>query len=215
LINLFKREGLQGQVVVDLGCGGGIGAQQLEVAGFRAVGVDISPAMIALAKERAPQVQFHTASFLDFDLPACGAITALGEVLCYQFDHSANRRSLGRLFRRAYAALVPGGLFIFDIAEVGLDRGRLPTWQASDDWACLVRFEYDERRKHLVRHITTFRQLGPLYRRSDETHRVQLYERGDIAGLLREAGFRVRTTRRFGEYTLLPKRLAFIARKGK
>jgi SAM-dependent methyltransferase len=215
LLGLLQRAGLEGTTVVDLGCGGGIWAQKLGDAGFHAVGVDISPAMIALARQRAPQAKFHVASFLDFDLPASGAITALGEVLCFQFDRGANRRALARLFRRAHAALVPGGLFIFDIAEVGLDRARQPTWQAADDWACLVRFQYDERRNQLVRQITSFRQVGQLYRRGDETHRIQLYERREIASLLRKAGFQVRTTRQFGEYQLLPKRVAFVARKGK
>jgi SAM-dependent methyltransferase len=213
LVAMLKEARLAGSVVVDLGCGSGIWAEQLSQAGFRAVGVDLSPAMIARAKRRAPAGEFHVASFLDFDLPPCGAITALGEVLCYQFDRANNRRALARLFRRAYDALMPGGLFIFDIVELGLDRGRAPTWRAGDDWACLVAYEYDERRMQLARHITTFRKAGDDYRRGHETHRVQLYDSREIAGLLRQAGFRVRTVRRFGDYELRPMCAGFIARK--
>jgi len=213
LLKLFEKARLTGSVVIDIGCGGGIWAQQLARAGYRPVGIDISPAMIELARQRVPSGEFHVASFLDFPLPRCGAITALGEVVCYLFDQRNQRRALAQWLKNAFEALRPGGLLVFDIAEMGLDRNTAPGWRCGDDWACGVWRDYDERRSQLVRHITTFRKVGETYRRGEETHRVQLYDRRDIAGLLKKAGFRVRSTRRFGDYALLPKRTGFIARK--
>src|SRR5437016_5137689 len=93
LLRLFETTGLAGSTVVDLGCGSGIWAAYLEAAGFHAVGVDLSPAMIALARRRAPAAEFHVASLVDFSIPSCRAITALGEVVCYQFDRRNNRRA--------------------------------------------------------------------------------------------------------------------------
>jgi len=213
LLALLKEARLAGSVVVDLGCGSGIWTRQLADAGYRPVGVDYSAAMITLAGRRSPAGEFHVSSFLDFELPQCGAITAFGEVLCYQFDRRNGRPALMRLVRRVFEALSPGGLFLFDIVELGLDRGRKPTWQAGDDWACLVAYERDEKRKQVTRQITTFRKVGDLYRRGHEAHRVQLYDARDVAALLRQAGFRVRLTRRFGDYPLLPFRAGFIAKK--
>jgi SAM-dependent methyltransferase len=213
LLRLLKKTCPAGSLVVDLGCGSGIWTKQLAEAGYHPVGVDFSPAMIALAKRRLPSGEFQVGSFLDFGLPPCGAITAFGEVLCYQLDRRNNRPALARLFRRAFEALSPGGLFTFDIVEPGLDRGRVPTWRAGDDWACLVAFERDEKRKQVTRQITTFRKIGATYRRGHESHRVQLYDAREIAELLRQAGFRARMTRRFGDYRLLPHRAAFVARK--
>lgn len=213
LLHVLKAAGLAGSVVVDLGCGSGIWAAQLHQAGYLPVGVDISPAMIALARQRCPRGEFHVASFLDFQLPRCGAITAFGEVVCYLLDRANNRRALGQFLRRAYDALLPGGVFIFDIIEIGVDRGRAPTYRAGDDWACLVAFEHDDRRKQLIRQITTFRKIGDSYRRGQETHHVQLHDRRDVVRLLRQAGFRVRTFRRLGDYKLLPHRVGFIARR--
>jgi len=213
LLEILNKARLSGSVVVDLGCGSGIWADQLQRAGYCSIGVDLSPAMIALAKRRCPKGEFHVASFLDFDLQPCGAITAFGEVLCYLLDRANNRRQLARWLRKAYDALLPGGLLLFDIIEIGVDRGRPPTYRAGDDWACLVTFERDDRRHQLIRQITTFRQVGELYRRGQETHRVQLYDQRDISLLLRQTGFRIRTFRRLGDYKLLPKRLGFIARK--
>jgi SAM-dependent methyltransferase len=215
LLKLFEKARLTGSIVVDVGCGGGIWAEQLARAGYRPVGIDISPSMIELARQRVPSDEFHVASFLDFPLPRCGAITALGEVVCFLFDQRNQRRALAKWLKKAYDALLPGGLLVFDIVETGLDRGRPPAWRSGDDWACGVSFESDERRSQLVRRITTFRQVGDMYRRGEETHRIQLYDRRDIVGLLKKAGFQVRSTRRFGDYTLLPKRTGFIATKSK
>jgi len=213
LLDILRRAGIADGLVVDLGCGSGIWARHLTDAGYRVVGVDLSPAMLRLARRRAPRARFHAASWRTFPLPACRAITALGEVLCYQFDAAADGDALPGLLRRAFAALEPGGLLVFDVAEVGLGRNRPPTFREGADWACLVRNEYDDGREQLVRHITTFRKAGAHYRRHEESHRVQLRRGSDVTELLRDAGFRVRTVRRYGAYGLLPRRLGFIARR--
>jgi len=197
-------------LVVDLGCGSGIWAKHLLDAGYQVLGADLSPAMIALARQQAPRADFRVESWHTLALPACRAITALGEVLCYRPN---GPRMLPPLFRRAARALSPGGLFIFDLAEVGLDRNRPPTGREGKDWACLVRFEYDDARHQLIRHITTFREVNTTYRRHEETHRVQLYHRRAVLEMLREAGFQVRMVRRYGDYALLPGRIGFIARR--
>jgi len=54
------KEGL----VVDLGCGIGHWALELNRAGYRVLGVDQSPAMIRLARRKAPASKFKAASFL-------------------------------------------------------------------------------------------------------------------------------------------------------
>jgi 2-polyprenyl-3-methyl-5-hydroxy-6-metoxy-1,4-benzoquinol methylase len=45
--------------VVDLGCGSGILAGALVEAGYQVVGIDMSDAMVALARARAPNAEFH------------------------------------------------------------------------------------------------------------------------------------------------------------
>ena len=143
------------------------------------------------------------------------ALTSQGLLLTSQLltGRKSSDRKLDTLFRKVFKALEPGGLLIFDVAEVGLDRDRQPTFTEGDEWACLISFNYDEKRNHLVRQITSFRKLGKSYRRSQERHIVQLYRRNEVADSLREVGFRVRSVRRFGSYRLLPARLGFIARK--
>ncbi len=86
LLAILRRRGLEDGLVVDLGCGSGLWAEELCGAGYDVLGVDISPAMIEIARCRAPQATFEVGSFLKVDLPRCGAVTSLGECLNYLFD---------------------------------------------------------------------------------------------------------------------------------
>src|SRR5436309_2695675 len=86
LLEAFGARGIHGGLVVDLGCGSGIWAEELLAAGYDVLGVDISASMIRLARRRAPRARFVTASLLRFDLPACDAVTSIGECVNYAFD---------------------------------------------------------------------------------------------------------------------------------
>ncbi|MGW3999999.1 methyltransferase domain-containing protein [Amycolatopsis sp. NPDC004772] len=50
-----------GDVVVDVGCGGGRAVGELAARGVRAIGVDADPAMISVAAARWPDGEFHVA----------------------------------------------------------------------------------------------------------------------------------------------------------
>lgn len=220
LLDLLGNAGIRDGLVVDLGCGSGVWCARLVEAGYEVLGVDISPAMVSLARQRALPAEFQVGSIWSHPLPRCRAITALGEVVCYRSERATRRHDLGAWARKMFASLEPGGLLIFDVAELGLDRNRQPTFVEGDDWACLVRFQYDAGQNRLVRHITSFRRVergagAPqgLYRRTHECHVLQLYRAAEVVRSLRTIGFRVRTTRTFGSYQHAPGRIAFIARK--
>lgn len=200
IVNLLRAAGIRDGLVVDLGCGSGILAAELLRAGYKAVGVDISAAMLRIARSRAPEARFVKASLMDFEIPRCDAVTAIGEVVCYALDPRASRRQLGALFRRVYAALRPGGVFLFDVAEPGRgsDSAKERYW-LTDDWAMLRKASEDEKRRTLTREITVFRRVGRVYRRSDEVHRLKLYPQEEIRGVLEEIGFEVTLLDRYGE----------------
>ncbi|HLX10529.1 MAG TPA: class I SAM-dependent methyltransferase [Thermoanaerobaculia bacterium] len=221
LLRLLRRAGIRGGLVVDLGCGSGIWARDLTAAGYRVLGVDISPAMLALAHRRAPAARFVHASLLRFEPPPCDAVTSLGECVNYLFDEQAESLdALGRMCRRVHDALRPGGVFVCEVAQPGQVRGRQPRrgHREGDGWAILFEVEEDAHTKVLTRRMTTFRRQGGeggegggSYRRSEEVHRQRLYETEEMLGALTAAGFRVRTSRRLGAHRLAPAHLAFIA----
>ncbi|MCA9240139.1 MAG: class I SAM-dependent methyltransferase [Planctomycetales bacterium] len=211
ILEWFTHQGVTRGTVVDLGCGGGQWAQRLTEEGYTACGVDVSPAMIRLAKHNAPRARFLCGSFDRTALPACDAVTSLGEPLNYLDGAAAARRTL----RGAYRALRPGGLLVFDL--------RLPSsspvppkdhFKHAADWFCHARIEEDHRKKQLTRFITTFRRMPDgRFRRDEEFHRLKLFSRAEVCRWLRELGFRVQTRQSYGAYQLLDRQSAFFCRK--
>jgi SAM-dependent methyltransferase len=66
---LLELLGERRGTVVDLGSGSGIMAARLTASGFDVIGIDRSPAMIALGEQEAPGARFVLGSLWDADLP--------------------------------------------------------------------------------------------------------------------------------------------------
>jgi SAM-dependent methyltransferase len=213
LLETLRANGIDRGLVVDLGCGSGIWAGELSRAGYDVLGIDISPAMIEIARKRAPRGEFRLGSLLRAGIPRCDAVTALGECFNYLFDETNNIARLRRVFDRVYSALRPGGIFIFDIAEPGRGKGVRHRHRQGKDWAALSDVDEDTETNRLTRRITIFRKRGQSYFRAEEVHILQLYRRSDIAAELRGAGFRVRTLSGYGEQPMLAGCVGFMARK--
>ena len=216
ILNLLRRHRIRaGQHVVDLGCGSGRWSRILLDAGYDVTGVDLSPAMIRLARQHAPGGVFHAASLWDFDLPQAAAVTALGEILNYAFDRRHRRADLRRLFRRIYAALPPGGLFLLDFATPDRLPATLPlkNWFEGPDWALMLEVDGSRARRELNRFIVTFRRAGRAYRRTQELHRLRLIPLDEVTADLGAIGFTVAPLRSFGRYPFFPGMAALLARK--
>ena len=213
LLEMLRHGGVTSGLVVDLGCGSGIWAWELAGAGYDVLGVDLSAAMIDIARRRVPQGQFQIGSLLKVKLPQCDAVTSLGECFNYLFDKRGGISELRRLFRRIYAALNPGGLLIFDIAEPGRGKGPRQKHKEGADWAVLVEVDEDPRTNRLTRRITSFRKVGSLFRRNEEVHHLQLYKRSEVAKELRDVGFGVRTLRAYDSQPMIEGCIGFVARK--
>ncbi len=213
LLDMLRRSGIERGLVVDLGCGSGIWARALLQAGYAVLGIDISTAMIDLARRKAPEATFQVASLLRVDLPPCVAVTAIGECLNYQFDQHGHSDLLA-LFRRIHSALQPGGLFLCDLIEPGYvgQHAVQRSYTEAADWAVLLE-KCEDSQHQMTRSITIFRQVGDMYRRSSETHVAQLYPGPEMARLLRECGFRVSILRGYGDFRFRKAHVGLMARK--
>jgi SAM-dependent methyltransferase len=214
LLRMLRRKRIRSGLVVDLGCGSGIWASELIRAGYDVVGVDLSTSMLKLARAKAPQAKFVRSSLLDFEICPCDAVTSLGECVCYGFDPRNSQRQLRRLCARVFRALRPGGVFIFDVAQPGrvLDSATERYWQGAD-WVMFRKAEEDTRRHILRRHITVFRQVGKLYRRTEETHELHLYVADQVERELSDAGFVVEILRGYGKLRFDQGLAGFLASK--
>jgi SAM-dependent methyltransferase len=145
ILEILRENGIPDGIVVDLGCGSGLWARELLRAGYGVFGIDISGALVEIAREKAPGAEFRVGSPFEAPTPPCDAVTAVGEVLNYLFDPENEERGLEGVFGRVYGALRPGGVFVFDV----LGPGQVPPgttargWRVGEDWAVLSEREED------------------------------------------------------------------------
>lgn len=105
------------QKVLDLACGTGNVTELLYEEGYDMTGVDIAPAMIAVAKQKAAEkglpIRYFVQDAAELTLPKQRFD------LCTSFFDSMNYilepARLEMAFQRVYEHLVPRGLFIFDM----------------------------------------------------------------------------------------------------
>lgn len=214
ILTILNTNNIHDGLIVDLGCGSGLSALKFVEAGYRVLGIDVSEAMIGLARARVSEADFRVASLFKTDIPECKVVTAIGECLNYLFDSDNNDQLLLQLFERIYQALSPGGIFIFDIAEPGqVSQNNHQQFNQGDNWIVLVEKEENAEQSTLTRRIITLRKVGEHYRRDDEIHHVRLHRSTEIAHKLRQVGFKVQTMRSYGTYQLPKAHAAFIAQK--
>ena len=205
----------KGGLVVELGCGSGVAASRLGAAGFDVVGIDASPAMLALARKRAPRAIFVEESFVSAEIPPCDAVLAAGEVFNSLDDTANTPKALERVFARVFKALWPGGLFMLDVAGPGRIAGGGPvtsTWVGTDCAVISTAVEAPKRAT-LTRSATTLRKVDGRIRMGEEVHAQRLIPAARVLELLRKAGFKVRTLQGYDGERFAPGHSVFAARR--
>ncbi|MFI7359960.1 class I SAM-dependent methyltransferase [Streptomyces avidinii] len=94
-----------GRAVADLGCGPGRVTAHLDGLGVRAFGVDLSPAMVAVARRTYPGLRFEVGSMAALDV----ADGVLGGVLAWYSTVHTPPSELPSLFAEFARVLAPGG----------------------------------------------------------------------------------------------------------
>jgi SAM-dependent methyltransferase len=101
--------------VADLGCGPGRVTAHLHSLGLTAFGIDLSPAMVAVARRAHPSLRFDEGSMTTLDLPD-GVLG--GIVAWYSIIHTPPER-LPVTFAEFHRVLAPGGhlLIAFQVGD--------------------------------------------------------------------------------------------------
>jgi len=202
-------DGDPGRRVLDLGCGAGPLSRRMVGHEFSTWGIDVSPALISLARERMPQAQFECGSILDAEFPKATAAAAVGEVLNYAT--TADSSALSEVFRRVFEALDPGGVFLLDIAAPGR-AGTGRAFSEGPGWAVgVIATEADNQ---LIRQISIFRRhQDSLWSRTHEEHRLRLWPSSAVTEQLASCGFLVEQLSGYGGVAMPPALNVYLARK--
>jgi ubiquinone/menaquinone biosynthesis C-methylase UbiE len=108
LLSRFAAEIARGGEVCDIGCGPGHVARYLHDAGAAIFGLDISPRMLAQARQLNPDISFHEGNMMALDLQD----GTLAGISAFYAIVNIPKTSLPSVFREMRRVLQPGGLLL-------------------------------------------------------------------------------------------------------
>ena len=218
---ILAREGVKPRTCVDLACGTGSVTAILARRGYQVTGVDMSEEMLTEAAMKTMDMEnppvFSCQLLQQLRLPRAVdmAVCALDSL-----DYITDPADCAEAIRRAYRALNPGGIFIFDVNTPGKLRamdGQV-FLDEDDDVFCVWRGEFDEDTNICSYGMDLFQRQGKVWHRSFEEHREYAYSQAQLTGFLKAAGFthiEVYADRLFEAPREGEQRIYFKARKGK
>ena len=173
--------------VLDLCCGTGQLARALIALEYQVTGLDGSEEMLSFARQNAPGAEFIVDDARSFKSPAVyHAVVSTFDSL----NHIMTLEELTSVFHNVYAALQPGGLFLFDL---NMEEGYKACWDdnygiVEDDHVCVVRLSYRPEER-TAQFDTTIFYLQEGWQRSDLTLMQKCYSEAEVRSALETVSF--------------------------
>ena len=173
----MEKNQIRVQSMLDIGCGTGVLCSRMHAYGVDAQGMDLSEGMIAMAKEKYPELVF------DLVTSTCDAM-----------NHILEPADLQQVMRNVHSYLAPGGYFLFDLLK----------WEETEECEPVDLGELDGKRLQFQIHRTAdglVRLQIEVFEGRQLVHteviRERIYDAERILQMLTEAGFsKVRYTDR-------------------
>ena len=181
-------------LALDLGCGTGKMTLELASRGYDMTGIDYSPEMLDIARERAEEcgadVLWLCQDMREFELYGTVdlAVCALDGM-----NHLTSAADMAKCLSLVHNYLIPDGIFVFDIngkykfENIYANNSYV---MEEDTGVCVWQNCYNERTKLCDFYITLFRECSDgRYERFDETQRERMYTLRSIKRHLADASF--------------------------
>lgn len=200
---VLHNAGKTPETALDLACGTGSMSVLLAERGLRVLGADISEEMLTVAQQKAAELD-NPPYFIRQPMQRLRLPEPVDLVVCLldSLNYLDESNECPTVFARVYKALMPGGVFLFDINTPcklrGLD-GQV-FLDENDDSYCVWRAEFDAQENRCYYGIDLFRRQGALWTRSFEQHCEYAYDPQTLAKWLTEAGFA--RVEQYGDCTL-------------
>ncbi len=213
LITAAAAHRLRPRVIVDLACGtGNTAIPWARARGRTVVGVDVSEAMLRVARKKSRRVRWVKQDLTRLSLD----VTA--DIATCHFDalnHILDPKNLQRVFMNTARLLRPGGLFLFDLTT----RSWLE-WLSTSEKLFKAGPDVFMATNALDRKtgLATFNQLwfvkqGNLYRKVLVTVQERSFEDAEVRRMLRAAGLHLETIRIMQRMKGRPVRKLYVAVK--
>ncbi len=218
LLGLFRRNGCQPKLMLDLACGTGSLSLEMIKRSVEVIGVDPSPEMLSVTREKAMADKVdmlclcQSGAELDLYGTVDSAVCTLDSV-----NHIVDYDELVETFKRVSLFLEPNGLFIFDVNTeykhlevLGDNTFVIDNEDVFCTWQNMTEMPYTT----VV--LDFFVRQGELYERFSEEFEERAYSDGELESALKAANFEVVEV--LDDMTLEPakvdsERIIYVARK--
>jgi SAM-dependent methyltransferase len=197
---MLMKLGAEPRTLLDIACGEGTFAVAMAGRGYAVTGLDQSPDMLTLAREKAAAAGLAI-DFVEQDMRSLAFDKTFDLVTCWydSLNYLVRADDLRACYSAVHRALRPGGFFIFDMNTVyglGVLWQRRPCLVSQDtaEFFEVHRASYDFETNIATMLITGFIRTGETWRRVDEEHCERGYAIGEIHSSLRKTGFEVAAT---------------------
>lgn len=193
VLRIFKRFKVAPRTILDLACGTGIPTVMLAEQGFRVIGIDRSKEMLAILLEKKGDLPIEVlcADIRDFtlDQPVDAVISLYDSI-----NYLLTEQDLERCFHCVVRALVPAGVFVFDMNTVyGLERhwGTRTITRETPELVSLWQSHYEPETKISRLHLIFWEKMadGSLGAKYEEVHEERAYAQKEVRETLKAAGF--------------------------
>ncbi len=179
---------------LDLGCGTGTLAILMAEAGWKVIGLDLSEAMLAQAKQKA-QDAGQAVEFVQQDMRHLRVAEPVNLVTAFYdtLNHLLFAEDVEATFRGVARALVPGGLFVFDVNTEATFRqiwGELTHFTDSPNASAVYQLTYDADTRLAKGLVTGFLRRGDSFEKFQEEIVERYWPPEEIEGHMMASGLR-------------------------
>lgn len=186
---VFRKLDITPELVLDLGCGTGTLTGELNNMGYDAFGADVSEDMLAIAKEKHPDILFINQDMRELDLyGTCGAIVSSLDCVNYILDDT----ELEHIFKLCANFLDDGGAFIFDVSsDYKLSEAIGNETFVMENGNCFGVWENEYEAPYLDMYLNFFVESEGVYTRIEEHQTQRAWQRKEIISIAEKSGFKV------------------------
>ncbi|MBD2515126.1 class I SAM-dependent methyltransferase [Nostoc sp. FACHB-973] len=192
-----------GSHILELGCGSGYLAQQLNIREYKVTGIDASEALLNYARKNAPESEFILSDIRQLDLPPIFDAALANDVLHF----IPSNEDLKTVFKNVYTALKDGGVFVFNIPitdwlHEAAQKNNFNIININDECSLIELFYYKPEERVWEIKVTGFELIEKNWQRSDTIWLRKDHFLEEVEFALKDAGFtefNYYNTRDFGE----------------
>ncbi len=192
---IFKAYKIKPKTIVELACGTANITTRLAQKGYDMIGIDISPDMLSVAKDKAIEQDIDIL-YLNQDMTSFELDGKTDVFLCFMdsINYILNKKDLLNTFKLVKKYLKKGGIFVFDINTDYKIKNILAnnTFVVDEDNIFYVwENEYNSSKKICNFYLTFFCKDNNKYSRIDEIHQERAYTDLDIRTIVKNSGLLV------------------------